>query len=268
MSQTLASVRQQLARAGYQDAGGGLVQLEADAAYLAGALRHTLHTRLRPDAEMLQAPDEIEHSALHRSGYLDAFPKQLIAAGSRTRYATPAACLHLYPRLEGKRLSEDPLFSMIVARCGRHEGGHWRFPFRLCRFEMVEVVVVGSAATVARAAARLESRLCRLLGRLGVTGTLVPAADPFFAGGPRAGRVFQLLHDAKHEYRAGVGRRTVALASLNKHRDHFTARFGISARSGGVAHSACLAVGLERLTAWCLLTWGADPAGWPEPLRP
>jgi hypothetical protein len=217
---------------------------------------------------MLQVPDEIERAVLRRSGYLEAFPKQLIPAGSRARYLTPAACLHLYPTLEGRRLSQDPLFSMVVARCGRHEGGRWNFPFRLSRFEMVEVVVLGSAARVARAAAGLESRLCRVLGRLGVTGTMEPAADPFFAGGTRAGRVFQLLHDAKHEYRADVGKKRVAIASINKHRDHFTARFGISARSGGVAHSACLAVGIERLTAWCLLAWGADPAAWPKPLRP
>ena len=217
---------------------------------------------------MLETPDDIERSVLRRSGYLDAFPKQLIAAGSRARFVTPAACLHLYPRLEGRRLSADPSFSMIVGRCGRYEGGRWSFPFRLARFEMLEVVVMGSAATVARAASRLESRLCRLLGRLGVTGEMQPATDPFFAGGARAGRVFQLLLDAKHEYRAEVGKRTVALASINRHRDHFTARFGISARSGGVAHSACLAVGLERLTACCLLTWGADPAGWPKSLLP
>ena len=232
-------------------------------------MRQTLAARLRPDgADYLEAPGKIARSVLQRSGYLEAFPDQVIASPARGGYLTPAACLHLYPRLKGRRLGGDPVFHMVAARCGRQEGGRWQFPFRLSSFQMLEVVVLGSPATVARAFTGLEARLRRVLGRLGVIGAIEPASDAFFAGGNRAARVFQLLNDAKHEYRAEVGRRSVALASINRHGDHFTARFGIEAGSGGVAHSACMAIGLERVTAWCLLRWGGDPAGWPKPLRP
>jgi hypothetical protein len=41
----------------------------------------------------------------------------------------------------------------------------------------------------------------------------------------------------------------LAIASINRHGTHLTERFGISLTDGSLAHSACLAFGLDRWAA-------------------
>ena len=60
-----------------------------------------------------------------------------------------------------------------------------------------------------------------------------------------------------------AGPESTAVASFNYHQDHFTQRFGISRVDGGVAHTACLGFGLERITLALLHTHGVDAEQWP-----
>ena len=54
-----------------------------------------------------------------------------------------------------------------------------------------------------------------------------------------------------------------AIASANRHGDHFGATFGIETTDGAAAHRACLGWGLERVSLALVRTHGTDVAGWP-----
>ena len=54
-----------------------------------------------------------------------------------------------------------------------------------------------------------------------------------------------------------------AVLSINAHLDHFGIDFGIATADGGVAHTACIGFGLERVTLALLHQHGLEPGGWP-----
>ena len=56
----------------------------------------------------------------------------------------------------------------------------------------------------------------------------------------------------------------LAIASLNRHHDHFGTAFAIT-RDGAPAYSACLAFGLERWLFAITHRYGTDPRSWPDP---
>ena len=64
-----------------------------------------------------------------------------------------------------------------------------------------------------------------------------------------------------------AGDEPTAVASFNYHHDHFTAPYGLGMADGGVAHTACLGFGLERISLALFHTHGLDSGTWPEPVR-
>jgi hypothetical protein len=108
-----------------------------------------------------------------------------------------------------------------------------------------------------------------LLGKLGLDVEAVPANDPFFG---RLGTMLaanQLDEALKMEIVTPVcsKERPTAIMSANCHRDHFGVPFGIADASGGTAHSACVAFGVDRVTLALLKTHGIDPTSWPPDVR-
>ena len=57
-----------------------------------------------------------------------------------------------------------------------------------------------------------------------------------------------------------AGPEPTALASFNHHRDHFGGTYGIELAGGGIAHTACLGFGHERIVLALLRTHGLDPS--------
>jgi hypothetical protein len=55
----------------------------------------------------------------------------------------------------------------------------------------------------------------------------------------------------------------VAIISGNCHRDHFGGPFSIQLGQGEVAHSACVAFGVDRVTLALLWRHGLDQSSWP-----
>ena len=55
--------------------------------------------------------------------------------------------------------------------------------------------------------------------------------------------------------------------SFNYHQDHFGLTWDLRDRAGAVAHTACVAFGLERLALALFRHHGVSPASWPEALR-
>ena len=103
---------------------------------------------------------------------------------------------------------------------------------------------------------------------LGLEVDVVPANDPFFG---RAGRILasgQRDQGLKMEVVSPISNdQPGALVSVNAHLDHFGADFGIATSDGGVAHTACMGFGLERVTLALLRRHGLRPATWPGPVR-
>jgi seryl-tRNA synthetase len=94
------------------------------------------------------------------------------------------------------------------------------------------------------------------------------ASDPFFG---RTGRMLsrsQREQALKFEVLVPIaGPEPTAVASFNYHQEHFTERFGITMADGGVAHTACLGFGLERITLALLHAHGLALSDWPAAAR-
>jgi hypothetical protein len=261
-----------LAAAGYRNLGQGRVILEGPAADLLAGWRRWLQALLQPPAELLvEAPPLIQPAVLRASRYLVHFPQQVVRGRglrpSQPLYASPAACLHWYPALSGGPLGRSHA-ALVEATCSRFEDGHWRFPFRLAGFHMMELVVVGDPRRVELTRVEMLARVQSAFRRLRLVGAWEAAHDAFFLGSNSGAQAMQLLRDSKREYRVAPSGQRVALASCNRHLDTFGRAFRIRLASGRPAHSMCLAFGLERLTAAGLLQWGPSPAGWPAAVRP
>ena len=58
-----------------------------------------------------------------------------------------------------------------------------------------------------------------------------------------------------------------AICSFNYHQDHFGTTFEIFTPDGAPAHTACLGIGMERITMALVKTHGFEPAKWPTKVR-
>ena len=93
-----------------------------------------------------------------------------------------------------------------------------------------------------------------------MAGSFKVATDAFFLSSDRGARLVQKLKGLKREFTVTVDTTPVALASVNLHEDYFGRRFEITDGAGQTAWSCCAAFGIERLTAYGLLTWGGERA--------
>ncbi|MEU9337115.1 aminoacyl--tRNA ligase-related protein [Streptomyces sp. NPDC048290] len=151
-----------------------------------------------------------------------------------------AACYHVYLHHRAHRLG-GPLRVTTVARCFRNED-HYDGLRRLRGFTMREIVCVGSREEVRDHLARFRPKVLEYAGRLGLDLAVQPASDPFFEqGGGRA--VLAQLFPVKEEFVHGG---SLAIGSLNFHRNFFGERCDISLADGTPAFTACVAFGLER----------------------
>jgi seryl-tRNA synthetase len=58
-----------------------------------------------------------------------------------------------------------------------------------------------------------------------------------------------------------------ACMSFNYHRDHFGTTWGLQNTAGDVAHTGCVAFGMDRLAVALFCTHGVDLAQWPADVR-
>ena len=177
-----------------------------------------------------------------------------------------AACHGVYPLCAGTLPEGGRIFD-VQSSCFRHEPSV--NAARLQSFVMHEIVHVGSAESAWNH--REEGLACglRMLEGLGLSMRAVPASDPFF------GRVGNVLAAGQLEEQLKIEGVTpipgtegeTAVMSANSHRDHFGKSFGIHSAAGEVAHSACVAFGIDRIVVAMLAVHGLDPASWPFYVR-
>lgn len=243
--------------------------------------------------EAVAFPPVLVRSTFDRTGYLESFPDligavQVFRGGEREhrelcrRYEeggawpellepaavvlSSAACHPVYPLCAG-RLPAGGRRLEIENWCFRHEPS--ADPARMVAFRMHELVYVGGAGDAQSYRGEMLGRGVGLLERLGLPMDTVPANDPFF------GRVGTILASAQLEDNQkleGVTpicseERPTAIVSGNCARDHFGGPFGIETDGGEVAHSACVAFGVDRITLALLHRHGLDPDRWPEGVR-
>jgi seryl-tRNA synthetase len=257
------------------------------------ALSAFISQQREPDTEILRFPPVISRTDIEKSGYLQSFPHLLGAvcclhgdeariraaadrpAGGWTQALTatdlvlaPAACYHLYPLVarRGMLPAAGSLFD-VACDCFRHEPS--RDADRLQTFRMREYVRIGAPEEVRDFRARWMARSSEFARSLGLPGRLAPASDPFF------GRVAKFLADSQVEQELKFellipvrsAQHPTACMSFNYHRDHFGTKWGLRTDTGDVAHTACVAFGMDRMALAMFATHGTDLQRWPAQVR-
>lgn len=177
-----------------------------------------------------------------------------------------AACHGVYPLCTGT-LPEGGRTFDVQSYCFRHEPSAQAA--RMQSFVMHEIVHVGTPDAAWDHREEGLARGLRMLEGLGLPMQAVPASDPFFG---RVGNVLaagQLEEQLKMEGVTAIPGTdgVTAIMSANSHRDHFGHPFAIETADGGVAHSACVAFGIDRIVVALLAVHGFEPARWPFYVR-
>jgi seryl-tRNA synthetase len=172
------------------------------------------------------------------------------------QYVLPsAACYNVYLHLAGTAL-DGPRYVTTVATCFRNENRYDELQ-RLWSFSMREIVCLGTAEEVQRHLGAFKERILGFAAGLGVELDVEVASDPFYQpGSSRA--LMQKLFPQKEEMVYG---RSLAIASLNFHRNFFGERCAIRTADGQPAFTGCVAFGIERWLHALLDRFAGDAAG-------
>jgi seryl-tRNA synthetase len=155
-------------------------------------------------------------------------------------FLASAACYPVYAGLQDAVLG-GPQRVTTVQHCFRNEQ-HYQGLARLLAFRMREIVFVGDRATVLEALADRKRWIARLAQALGLALQVEVASDPFFEPAGARARM-QRLFPVKEEFVFGD---SMAVSSVNFHRNFFGERWNIRTADGQHAFSGCVAFGLER----------------------
>ncbi|HUX72898.1 MAG TPA: amino acid--[acyl-carrier-protein] ligase [Steroidobacteraceae bacterium] len=246
-------------------------------------------------AEIMRFPPVMSRSQLERSGYLKSFPNLLgcvcalhgSEAAIRTAaerhesggdwtaglspsdlVLTPAACYPVYPLVAARGpVPDGGLEFDIEADCFRHEpSAHLD---RLQSFRMREFVKIGAAEGVVEFRERWLARAPQLAAELSLPFSIDVANDPFFGRVGKVMAVSQRQQALKFEllipYHPGAA--PTACMSFNYHREHFGNAWGIRDQRGALAHTGCVAFGVDRLAVALFAVHGVQVERWPAATR-
>jgi seryl-tRNA synthetase len=252
--------------------------------------------RLRdPRAEIMRFPPVMSRRQLEKSGYLKSFPNLLgcvcvlhgteaairaaadrhesggdwtTSLGAADLVLTPAACYPLYPLVAARGpLPSGGLLFDVAADCFRREPS--RSLDRLQSFRMREFVRIGTPEDITAYREGWMARARELAGELALPHQMDVANDPFFGRVGQIMAVSQLQQALKFEllipYYAGA--KPTACMSFNYHREHFGQVWGIKSSNEELAHTGCVAFGMDRLTVALFANHGLDTDRWPAAAR-
>jgi len=255
-----------------------------------------LITRHRPaGAEVLRFPPVMSRALLEKSGYLKSFPHLLGCVCSLTGtetgiralvegradgqdwvdglaatdlVLTPAACYQVYPSIAARgAVPSSGAVVDVESYCFRHEASAELG--RMQAFRMREYVCIGAPDTALAFREQWKVKAAELATQLGVPFSLEPASDPFFGRAGKLMAINQVQQALKFELLIpiNVGEAPTACMSFNYHQDHFGTTWELRTDDGAVAHTACAAFGLDRLTIALFATHGLDLEAWPQGVR-
>ncbi|MEU0479242.1 hypothetical protein ABZ260_08690 [Streptosporangium sp. NPDC006013] len=179
---------------------------------------------------------------------------------------TPAACYPIYPYYSG-RLADEGVHVDTLGQCFRHEPSDEAG--RLVSFRQREFVRIAGPGQVRGWFDEWREQALGFVRGLGLDARCETANDPFFgASGGRLLASNQREQSLKFEITAPIGaEHRVAVASCNRHLDHFGRVFGITLSDGSPAHAACVGFGLERIAFALIAEHGPDLDAWPTATR-
>jgi seryl-tRNA synthetase len=248
-----------------------------------------------PATEIFKFPPVMSRAQVERSGYLKSFPHLLgcvsclrgtegeiralvdsadggheWTSGLATTdlVLAPAACYPIYPIAASRgRTSTAGLWFDVTCDCFRHEASYEIGRFQ--SFRMREYVRIGSPDQVTEFRERWLSKAKELADLLALPYRIDTASDPFFGRAGKLMAVNQIEQELKFELLIPVHstENPTACMSFNYHRDHFGTTWGLTLANGDVAHTACVAFGVDRLTLAMFATHGIDIDRWPDHVR-
>jgi seryl-tRNA synthetase len=255
------------------------------------ALAKLINRYREPSTEVLRFPPVMSRQMLEKSGYLQSFPHLLgcvsclegneseirtsVANGNWVKglaatelVLAPAACYPVYPfqAAQGALPPEGKLFD-IAAECFRHETTHE--PGRLQSFRMREYVCLGTPEQAVDFCKRWIPRAESIAHLLALPYSIAPASDPFFGRAGRLAALSQIEQSLKFELLIPVisEEEPTACMSFNYHLDHFGSTWNLRSSSGNIAHTSCVAFGMDRLALAIFATHGIDSQAWPASVR-
>ena len=258
------------------------------------AIRHNAGPLQGDRATVLRFPPVFSREAFERTGYIASFPhltgaistftgdntahQELLAdhnAGRpwdghlnpATSMLVSAACHPCYSAVSQDIPYTGELID-VYGYCFRHEPAI--DPARMQAFRMHEFVMIGSPEQARAHRDGWIPRAVEMFAQVGLAAEPAAANDPFFgraavllAANQRDGELkTELIVQLYGDLDTGT-----AIFSANYHLDHFGHAFALSTPDGAVAHSACVAFGMERIALALLRTHGLDPASWPRQVR-
>jgi seryl-tRNA synthetase len=248
-----------------------------------------------PNTEVLRFPPVMSRRQVEKSGYLKSFPHFLgcvsCLAGEEPEIReaidrheagvdwtpalspadlvlSPAACYPVYPLAASRgQVPADGLLFDVACDCFRREPS--KMLDRLQSFRMREYVCIGAPAQIDAFRRRWMKLAEGFASRLGLSWGIDYASDPFFGRGGKMMAVSQIEQALKFELLIPIhsAEKPTACMSFNYHRDHFGATWNIRTDSGEVAHTGCVAFGIDRLALALFATHGIDLARWPATVR-
>jgi seryl-tRNA synthetase len=255
-----------------------------------------LISRHRPaGAEVLRFPPVMSRKQLERHGYLKSFPHLLgcvsCLAGSEGEIRTavdrleeggawverleaadlvlaPAACYPVYPIAAARGpIPEGGLLFDVASDCFRREPS--RDIDRLQSFRMREFVCIGAPEAIQDFRSAWIERGRALAADLQLPHRIEVASDPFFGRGAQLVAFSQIQQELKFELLVPVRSEAspTACMSFNYHREHFGETWGLRTSDGAIAHTGCVAFGMDRLAVALFATHGAQVDVWPAAVR-
>lgn len=277
--------------------------MSADGVYARTALYEQVVTALsdlisrhrEPDTEVLRFPPVMSRRVLEKSGYLKSFPHLLgcvsclqgseaqircvvdefdagrdwvPALGASDLVLSPAACYPVYPLAAGRGpVADGGLLFDVACDCFRREPSPYLD--RLQSFRMREYVCIGTPMQIDAFRKRWITRAQGIADELGLPYRVEQASDPFFGRGGKLMATAQIEQSLKFELLIPLRspEQPTACMSFNYHRDHFGTTWGLHNAAGEVAHTGCVAFGIDRLAVALFFTHGIELRRWPAAVR-
>jgi seryl-tRNA synthetase len=247
------------------------------------------------DIEILRFPPVMSRAQIQKSGYLGSFPNLLgtvcclhgheteiraavegdKAKGEWVRsldatdlVLTPAACYPLYPIVAARGpVPASGLVFDVASDCFRHEPSPQIDRFQ--SFRMREFVRIGAPAQVIAFRDQWMARAPEIADLLGLQYKTEHASDPFFGRAGKLMAINQVEQSLKFELLIPVrsAQQPTACMSFNYHRDHFGKIWDMQTEAGELAHTGCVAFGIDRLTLALFAAHGLDLRNWPTSAR-